>query len=104
MSDPQQIGLDLRDKGMAQVLENSQADWRAEVDFVIRSLPAGAEVTGEDIKARCLLVPHHPNAWGAVIRTHATRGLLQKTGEYRAMRFPAAHARMNPVYRRTHRG
>ena len=100
MGQEQQLGLNLRDEGMRQVLENTQNNWRLEVASVVARLAPGEEVTGEDIKTRCRLSPHHHNAWGAVINRHVRSGELEKTGEYRQMRLPAAHARVNPVYRK----
>lgn len=99
-TDPEQGGLfDLdegrarRDAGIAKV-EGSLADQLTD----LLTARVGQEVTGEDIRVLSGIEAQHPNAWGAAIMTLARRGNLQKTGEYRQMQRPSAHARVNPVY------
>ena len=57
--------------------------------------------TGEDIR-RVLSyqvgLPHHPNAWGALVNTLVRRKIIKPTGEYRAMKDDSSHARRTPVY------
>ena len=40
------------------------------------------------------------NAWGALMRTAAMRGLIAKTGEYRKAKSAVSHAHAFPVWRR----
>jgi hypothetical protein len=44
--------------------------------------------------------PHHPNVWGAVIRSALLMGVMTKTGRYVKGRRPEQHSRMIPEYRR----
>ena len=60
------------------------------------------EATGEDIRLlveKVIGQPHHPNAWGAIIRMALKEGIISRTGEWRQMRTPKSHARQTPVYR-----
>lgn len=73
-----------REEAMRVVLENAGDDWRTAAHAVVCCM-AGEEVSGEDIRLRCLrygIKPHHPNAWGAFISGLSRRGLLRKTGRY----------------------
>jgi hypothetical protein len=76
-----------RDEALKTV-ESNAGEW---IDRALSALCmfGGMEVTGEDI--RLILVPvvgkpHHHNAWGAMIRTAVTRGILRQTGEWRNMK------------------
>jgi len=65
----------------------------------------GILVTGEDIRTEFThlgLQPHHPNAWGSLIRSLCLKGHLIPTGQYTKMKRKTSHARMNPVYRVAH--
>ena len=90
-----------RDKALERVTEHN-ATWMERAIERIYLLSPGREVTGEDIR---LFVreftgePEHHNAYGAMIRIAIARGLIKRTGEYRAMKTPKSHARRTPVYK-----
>ena len=89
-----------RDEAIARVRGNAG-------DFVDRALEAlrlspTRRMTGEDIRVLLTgwgIVPHHHNAWGAVVRAGITRGILEETGAYVSMRDIRSHARKTQVYR-----
>lgn len=69
------------------------------VDMCISS--PGIKVTGEDIRLMIEnkgIVPHHHNAWGALIRSASMRGLIHHTNTWRSMKTKKSHARKTPVY------
>jgi peroxiredoxin len=79
----------------------------ARPDFMSAALAALADLdgdfTGEEIRIWLTqrgIVPHHSNAWGALIRAAVVRHLIEETGEWRKMRAVSSHARRTPVYRR----
>jgi len=96
MNKAEQLKLD----GMETVYTRSSEEWKAHVSKVIAKIPRGTLVTGEDIRLRCKLQPHHPNAWGAIINAHVQRKLLVSTGRYKKPVSPKSHARMIQIYKR----
>lgn len=88
-----------RDAGLAQV---SRGPFLAAAITAIGKLPSNLLVTGEDIRVRLIqagIVPHHHNAWGAVVKRAVEHGYLVPTGQYRHMRTERSHARKTPLYR-----
>lgn len=88
-----------RDAALDQVADNS-GDWFSRAVEAVRSMTA-ATVTGEDVRAHvtALIGPaHHPNAWGAVVRTAMSRCLLKPTDKFVPMRAEKSHARMTRLY------
>ncbi len=90
----------LRDEGIAKVSDNNEKWMRICIEKAHGACPNN-DFTGEDL--RCVLgylvgLPSHPNAWGALINTLVRRKIIKPTGEYRAMRDSASHARKTPVY------
>lgn len=70
----------------------------------IAALPNGWQGTGETLRVYLLgrgVVPHHHNAWGALVMTAVRQKLLFPTGRYEAMRTAPSHARRTPVYMKT---
>lgn len=98
--------LEARDAGIAQVSE-SHASWMDDARDGVRWLRRHGmlpdEVTGEDIRIALLAegmpAPKRPHAWGALMRTLATSGVLADTGRSRNMRDERSHARRTPVWR-----
>ncbi len=91
----------LRDEAIAKVSEHN-GKWLelcvSEVEGI--SFYRG-EFTGEDLRHHCeqtVGLPHHSNAWGALISVLVKRRIIVPTGEYRAMRDQTSHARKTPVY------
>lgn len=94
-----------RDAALEQVGDNAEVatSFMSRGLTAIARLPAG-EWTGEDVRDYLTglgVVPHHPNAWGALVSKAVRDGLLVPTGERRAMRGPKSHARRTDVYRTT---
>jgi hypothetical protein len=92
-----------RDAALEQVAVNAEvaASFMSRGLTAIARLPAG-EFTGEDVRellTKAGVVPHHPNAWGALIAKSVRDKLLTPTGERRPMRGARAHARRTDVYR-----
>ncbi len=103
-----QLSLDLaraaRDEALSRVETNAGVAWNKAALHHIANLPDG-EYIGEDIRVSCEAVgiqPHHPNAWGALIRTAIARGLLIQTGRLRAMTGEKSHARRSEILTRGH--
>jgi len=96
MNDAEQLKL----KGMETVYAHTSEQWKQYVEQVIAALPTGTLVTGEDIRLKCELQPHHHNAWGAIISLHVRKGILQPTGMYTKMRSRKSHARTTQIYRK----
>lgn len=97
-----------RDEALAQVSCNS-GSWFDVALVALEQLPkqnswANLErgFTGEFIRQALTPSvghPHHPNAWGALIRAAIGRDLIAATGEYRPMQAVNSHGRKTPVYR-----
>ena len=88
-----------RDEALGQVSANA-GDFMAEALQAVLKLPRGV-YTGEDIRLeleRQEIVPHHHNAWGALIRQCVASGALRFSGRYEAMKTRRSHARRTPVY------
>lgn len=90
-----------RDAGIALVTENSGGFMPLALLLVSKLGPG--EYIGEDVRRACNaagLFPHHPNAWGSLIRTAIKRGYLTPTGDLDPMKFVKSHARKSMVYSR----
>jgi hypothetical protein len=99
-----------RERGMAQVVSNTDPEWKAAVRslceaYLARPAAARRLFTAEDLREYCEQVlpqPHHPNAWsanlGGLIRSWKSRGLIEQVGSQEARR-PLAHARLMRCYR-----
>jgi hypothetical protein len=96
----------LRDAALARVSTHA-GNWSRAARLKVRSLPAGWEGTGEDIRVWLANTgfpePHHHNAWGATINTCVKHDWLEWTGRIVSMRTRRSHARSTKVYRRTHK-
>lgn len=75
-------------------------------DFMLTALTAlqelhGKSMTGEQIRVELEsrgVVPHHHNAWGALVRQALKTGLLHPTGNWVKMSTAKSHARRTPEY------
>jgi hypothetical protein len=98
-------GLKRREAGMAQVSSNTPAEWQESVLEVIREIArVSREFTVSRIRYRCraqgIEDPHHPNAWGPVLRYARDLGLIEKAGRTVPSTYPPeSHGRQVPVYR-----
>ncbi len=94
---------ELKEQGIAQVLENERQAWREAAYVYIAKLPYGLHMTGEDIKVKYFAEcnpgkPHHPNVWSAVINVCLQRGFLEKTGKFVKSKTAKRHANEVPVH------
>lgn len=92
-----------RDAAIAQVEENAGDFMDCALFLLENGIEDDALVTGETVRKIVTavgIVPHHPNAWGALIRTAVKRGLLIETGQWRQMEDIRSHARRTPLYRK----
>lgn len=96
------FGRALRDAGIAAT-SAANRDWLgAAMNACLAERVPGAEFIGEDLRALCIargVEPRAPQAWGALVRTLATRGLILDTGRSEQMRDGRSHARRSPVWR-----
>ena len=87
-----------RDDGIKKVTRSS---WNDNALTQVETLPIGWQGTGEDVRLQLNIPePHHPNAWGAMIRSAISRKLLQPTGVYRKTKTFKNHACKREVLRR----
>jgi hypothetical protein len=90
-----------RDEGMRKVAEGSPDYIDGGMAF-IANLPNGTELTGEDIRLKCIasgLRYHHQNAHGTLIKRAVERGLLRRTGRMVQPKVKNSHGREIHVYR-----
>lgn len=91
-----------KERALQQVGANS-GSWMDDALAQIGLLPDGWFGTGEDIRLMLeakRIVPHHCNAWGALIGTAQRRHLIAQTGQWVPMSGSKSNARRTPVYRR----
>ena len=98
-----QLGLDLRDEGMAQVLDRDPR-WAGRAAGIFqRIFVRGEEMTGEDLRQQLTMAglekPAHRNAWGALTNALALRGLIKDTGRVIKANDPVSHARRLVIWR-----
>lgn len=100
-----------RDVGIKRVIDAASAAWTLSVqthaDTFLDNLPRGGEFTGETVRLYCegrsVGEPHHPNAWGAVLRGVYGRWRKAKritTVGVAVAHLHSSHARMMPRYRK----
>lgn len=93
-----------RDAGIERITATA-GHWTRAARLSVRAIPYGWTGLGEDIRFKLirdgLPQPHHPNAWGALIKWAVDRGLFEATGEVRNTRDRPSHACYTKVYRRT---
>jgi hypothetical protein len=91
----------LRDEGITSVTQHNE-NWMTQALSKLHSHPRNVEVTGEDLKVWLLRnglpKPKHHNAWGALIRSAATSGMIVLTGRTIKMKLANSHARRNPIW------
>jgi hypothetical protein len=93
-------GPALRDLGIDLVTENNK-DWHASAIRIVMSIPVGWRGISEDIRMRVEPLigrPRHDNAYGALIRSAKSLGLLRCTGNRYPCQRNKSHARMTDEY------
>lgn len=91
-----------RDEALQQVAQGSLS-WMDKAIEAVQMYPE-KEATGEELRIyleQKIGQPHHYNVFGALIMACARKGIIRKTGEYRACQRKESHARVNPVYQVT---
>lgn len=89
-----------RNRALIQVTQNAGPEFMASGLAAIASLK-GQEMTGEEIREILLqrgIIPHHFNAWGALIMTAVRQGKLVSSGKLAKSRNKTSHARKAMVY------
>jgi hypothetical protein len=98
-----QLGLDLRNEGMARVIDHDLTWAGLAAAMFPKLFTRGEEVTGEDIRLRLieagLPTPPHENAWGAVTHALARNDFLHDTGRVKKATDPRSHARRLVIWR-----
>tara|TARA_R100000963_G_C4635601_1_gene99813 strand:- start:772 stop:1125 length:354 start_codon:yes stop_codon:yes gene_type:complete len=95
-------GIELRDKGMKQALDNANdnhRDWSAKaysflLEFINNVYLVNDLFMAEDIRRESKgIVPEPPSnrAWGAIIRRAVKDGLIQRNS-FKSVKNPKAHA------------
>ena len=93
------FGEELRDESL-KIVEEHSGYFMTLALCAFLSLPEG-EYTGEEIRLKIRekgIVPHHPNAWGALIMSLVRCGGLTHTGHYSKMKVKTSHARRTAIY------
>lgn len=90
-----------RDDALAKVSDHA-GEWMDTAYAALLTIRIGTELTGEDVRRRlsemgCPL-PHHHNAWGALIRSAIRRRVLRDTGRLVHMRSVRSHGRRTALY------
>lgn len=89
--------------GIQQAQDNAKDTWKQEArnlvlwvaqtyktDFILDQVMRLLEQKG--------MPPHHPNAFGGIVRKLVSEGLIRPTGAFRASTNKSAHCRMMRVY------
>lgn len=92
-------GAELRDAGVARVLEHTEERWKAEANRVIDEwAAAGYAFTAEHLRTHVGDPPGHQNAMGAIFRAAVARKRIRPIAFTTAKR-PTSHAGVLRVYR-----
>lgn len=90
-----------RDTGVQRVGRRNSL-WLEEALGLVRAVVPPGETTGELVRYALrkagLVEPSNPNAWGALVRTMVTRGLLVDTGRSTHASDVKSHACRIPVW------
>jgi hypothetical protein len=92
-----------RDDALERVSRNAGYDWMGDSLRLLRIFAdLRDDFIGEEFRLYAtqhgLPQPHHHNAWGALLRTGATRGIIRITDRTRQMTTGKSHARRSPVW------
>ncbi|WAW01192.1 hypothetical protein NB644_09615 [Oxalobacter formigenes] len=100
-------GQQLKDEGIKLVLSRNER-WSEHILHVLETFCAIKKEEGspqfvlEEFRRHCkslgISEPRHHNAWGAVAKVSADKGLIMWSGEYCKAKSPAAHARTIKVW------
>lgn len=94
---------DRKTRGQKQVLDNSREEWKSDVLACILEIAhKEKEFIFDDVRYRTLTKgmskPHHPNAWGAIMRAAATKGWIKKTNRCKPSTLVSNHGHMQTIW------
>ena len=97
-------GKELKKRGQKRVLANAGDGWRERALSVVFDVATdNRELTMADVRRRGvsdgLDEPHHPNAWGALLKAAAQEGWIEQTESFRQSDLQSARARMVRVWK-----
>lgn len=91
-------GQTKKEMGQAQVLRNTNEEWKEMALHLIRSLTQdGREITSDDIRM-LIINPDNPNSWGAIFSCASKQKIIRKTGRYIQSKIPSCQGRMIAVW------
>lgn len=105
MGEPSQLGMFLRDEGIARVMLSNETWMDRAFKEMQRFLLKQKVITGESVRlhiSESIGGPSTPHAWGALIRKAVKSGLIRDTGRTTKMSDPRSHARRTPVWEVVH--
>jgi len=98
-------GRQLKEEGIARVLDNESEEWKAEFHNRFGKLPIGWVGTSEKFKFLCrdngIKEPHHWNCWSSGWNTLARHGRIVRTGEREYPTSASRHSNLNDIWRKT---
>lgn len=97
-------GEQLKWRGQDRVLANERKAWKAAaMDQIERLCRNRTTITADDVRdaviARNIGFPHHPNVFGALMKSAAANGWIAATGQYEKSQIASRHAGMIMVWR-----
>lgn len=84
-----------RDQGIKRVAENNQSFLRVARAIAIMVARRNGDVTCDDVRKECPVLPTHHNAFGAIFKTD----YFEWTGEYRQSALRQGHGNMQRVWK-----
>jgi len=86
--------------GQDEVWKNEGALWKEVALSALEELCLHfSEITSDLFQKSFELKPHHPNAYGALMRQAGRNGWIAKTGRYIPSERIEAHGRMIPIWK-----
>ena len=76
----------LKEAGMASAMAHAGDAFAERACALIQAVHAGDVILAEQWRQTCVeqgVVPHHPNAWGALTSVLRKRGIIKDTGKYK---------------------
>lgn len=99
--------IDAKREALKLVREHNEPLLKTAMDY-INKLPVGWRGLSEDIREvlerDVMFLPTSSNFYGCMINAALRRGLLRRSGEFKAMQRKGSHARMTPLLERTYVG
>ena len=96
-----QASIDLKDQALQQVLDNAGSNFIEQAAAIVPILFAGQTVLAEDwrlVLSQLGIKPHHPNAWGGLTKSLATRQVISPTDRLAKSKDKHSHARRQPLW------